>query len=106
MLTAVDDDAMSRTFSISGGVGRQLERLGSLRLQPKGSPHAADGHVTQTRRLRQRPRAPVRGPARRGFEGAHDHRLDLRADDLHGLPGYRVHVVDRWRPAGVEEAAS
>ena len=56
---------------------RQLERLAPMRLQPERVPNAADRHVTQADRFRHVARTPVRRPARRRFQRANDHLLDL-----------------------------
>ena len=58
-------------------VGRQLERLAPMRLQAERTPDPIDGHATQVQRLGHVPGAPVRGPARRGFERSNNHLLDL-----------------------------
>ena len=62
-------------------IGRQLERLAPMRLQPERVPNAADGHVTQPDGLRHVARTPVRRPARRGFQRANHHLLDLLVGD-------------------------
>ena len=67
-------------------VWRQLEGLAAMRLQPKGLPHALDGHVTQARRLRHIARAPMRRPTRRGLQGRNHHLLHLRI----GNPPWRA----------------
>ena len=60
---------------------RQLERLGAMRLQPKGVPDPTDRHVTQTDRFRHLARTPMRGAARRAFQRANDHLLHLLVRD-------------------------
>ena len=70
-------------------VRRQLERLAPMRLQAKGAPHATDRHMTEAGRLRHLARAPVRRAARRRFQRADNHRLDLRVGDLARRAGTR-----------------
>ena len=72
---------MSRIFSIKQRIVRQLERLAPMRLQPERVPNAADGHVTQADGFRHVPRTPVRRAARRRFQRANDHLLDLLVGD-------------------------
>ena len=62
-------------------VGRQLERLGAVRLQPEGPPDAADHRVTDAGRLRHRARAPMRLARRRRLQRLHDDGLDLLIGD-------------------------
>ena len=80
---------MSRIFGISSGSGRQLERLGPMRLETKGAPHATDGHMTEAGGLRHLARTPVRRAAGRRLQRAHNHGLNLRIVDLAGRPGPR-----------------
>ena len=80
---------MSRTFGISNGSGDSLNVSRPVRLQAKGAPHATDGHVAEAGRLRHLARAPVRRAARRRFQCAHDHLLDLRIGDLARRAGTR-----------------
>lgn len=71
---------MSRTFSISNGSFDSLKV--SLRwLQSKRAPDLIHGRATQAARLRHVADAPVRRPARRLFQRAHDHLLNLLITD-------------------------
>jgi len=54
------------------GIGRKLEGLGSMRLQPEGSPDAGDRGARQLRCPSHRARAPVGGLGRRRLQGASD----------------------------------
>ena len=57
-------------------IGRQLERLGDVRLQAERAPDAADHRVTHARRLGHRAGAPVRLALRRRLQRFDNHRLD------------------------------
>ena len=57
-------------------IGRQLERLRDVGLQPERAPDAADHRVTHAGRLGHRARAPVRLTLRRRLQRFDNHRLD------------------------------
>jgi hypothetical protein len=62
-------------------IERDLEALGTMRLQPERAPDAAHHRVTDTRRLGHGPSTPKRRAGWRGLEGLHDHGLDLLIGD-------------------------
>ena len=71
---------------------RQLKRLGPMRLQAEGVPNAADRHVTEADGFRHVARTPVRRAARRRFQRANDHLLDLLVGDRALRTGSRLVV--------------
>ena len=79
-------------------VGRHLERLGAMRLQPKRPPDAADHRVTHARRLRHRARAPVRLALRRRLQRLDDDGLDRLVGDRPRRADARL-VIQPLEPA-------
>src|SRR5437016_13561077 len=68
---------MSRTFRHQQRIRRQLESFTAMRLQSEGMPDAADGHVAESGGLSHSAGAPMRGTARRAFQGANNNLLNL-----------------------------
>jgi hypothetical protein len=77
-------------------IGRQLERLGPMRLQAERVPDAADRHAAQARRVRHPAQAPVSLAARRGLQGADHHAFDVRVGNRPRRPraGFIVQTVE------------
>jgi hypothetical protein len=63
-------------------VGRQLERLGPVRLQTKSAPDAVDRRSAETGGCRHRACAPVRRVTGCGFQRFDNHRLNLVVADF------------------------
>src|SRR5271169_58675 len=71
-------------------IGRELESLGTVRLQPKGTPSAAHRALRDLKLLRKQARAPMRGLARALIERSGDQLLDSRLIELARRTGPRL----------------
>ena len=75
--TQIEPDNVS-DFLNEQRIGRQLERLRAMRLQPEGSPNPTDGALAQAGSRRHRPTTPMRGIQRSCLQGPGHHVLDVR----------------------------
>jgi hypothetical protein len=85
-------------------IGRQLERLGPMRLQTKGAPDLLNRRAPQAARLGHTATAPVRLAPRRLFERPHDHLLHLRVSHPARRTGARL-VIQPVQARANEPAA-
>jgi hypothetical protein len=85
-------------------VGRQLEGLGAMRLQPEGAPDAVDGRGRVTHGLGHRTQRPVRRPGRRRFQCQPDRLGDRVVADPARRAGPRL--VEQPVQAVLGEAAT
>ena len=75
-------------------IGRQLEVLDAVRLEPERAPDPRDRGLVQPDLGRHRPRRPLRRTVlRRGLQRRHDHLLDDLVGDLAGLT--RPRLIDQ-----------
>jgi hypothetical protein len=72
------------------GVGRELEGLALVRLEPEGPPDAADRALAHPGRGRHRARRPVRRVGRLLLERLDDHPLDISVADRARLARTRL----------------
>lgn len=87
-----------------GGIGRQLEGLGPVRLQAEGAPDPRDHGLAHSDPLRHGARRPVGGVLRLAFQGQRDHRLDRSV--LDGTRRTGAGQVDEAVEAVGEEASA
>src|SRR5215813_4658460 len=73
-------------------VGRQLERVGAMRLESERPPDLLDRRTAEATRFGHAAAAPVRLAAGRLLERPHDHSLDVLIADLPRRPGPRLVV--------------
>ena len=86
------------------GIGRQLEGVDQMRLEPKGPPDPADGRLRQADLAGQRSGRPVGRIGGRLLQGQDQHLLDLLIGDRAGRPQPGAHRPDP--PSGGRQTAS
>ena len=80
----------------------KLEALDPVRLQPKGTPDAADRALTQSAALGHRARTPVSRIGGGAFQGEPHHSLNLRITDLTRRP--RAWLIEQTIQTAVQKA--
>ena len=86
------------------GIARQFEGLGAMRLQPEGSPNAADRGMTQLELLGQRARTPMRRVPWCLLQCLGNHLLHLRIGKSARSP--RTRLVDEPVQTLLDKAAT